>query len=195
VEFVLEGNVATLDGSLDRPLVTWGEELIAQPTEPAGQVYALAEPEVLPAALYVGDELLRRGSLAAVERADGARLDFTLPGADDLLGDDEGRPGALALVGDAIRIEGPDFTLTGNEIIFATAPAFNTPIRLITADYEYLDEATGTVVLARPSASPPRAAIEVVALAEALVGVVDGENRKFTLQHSPLVESDPNRRL
>ncbi|HZJ10347.1 MAG TPA: hypothetical protein VFD39_11675, partial [Trueperaceae bacterium] len=211
VEFALEGASVTLSEPLEEPLVTWGEELLpagsAAPAAatsggaPAGLVFSLPDPGALPPAIYRGDSLLQRGSVDAVERADGVRVRFTVPGASRLVDaapeDEAGssRPPAVTLVGDAVLLEGTGFEIDGNELVFASAPTFNTPIRLITGDYQYADVASGTVVLATPSEEPPRAAVEVVALAEALVGDVDGSNRRFTLQHTPLVESDSARRI
>lgn len=184
---------------------------VAQSPDTAARVFTLpdglTEAGRLPAALYRGDALLRRGSVAAVERADGVRVRFTVPGASQLTAAEESegpgaagtgastRPPAVALVAAAVLLEGTGFEQDGNELVFAAAPAFNAPIRLITADYEYADEAAGVVVLAEPSQAAPRAALEVVALAEGLVGEVDGDNRVFTLQHAPLVETDATRRI
>lgn len=208
VDFTLDDRVVTLAQPLSQPLVEWGEELVPAPADGSDRVFTLADPTQRPAGLYLGDTLLERGSLAAVERADGVRLDFTVPGSGALLAEEsapESEPSAtdsgaepsaaVALVGSDILLEGPDFELLGNEVVFTSPPAFNTPIRLITGDYEYLDEASGTVVLAAPSGLAPRPAARAVTLAEALVGTVDGENRTFTLRHAPLVESDPTRRL
>lgn len=183
----VSGLVVTLEQPLQVPLITWGEEL--EPSEGSDRVFTVPDPERLPRALYLGDRLLVRGSLPALERADGARVDFTVPGVAAL--DDT----TVALVGETVLLEGQDFEVHGNEVLFDSPPAFNTPIRLIAGDYEYASEATGTVVLARPSGVAPRAAIAVVALAEGLLGEVDGENRVFSLQHAPLVESDQTRRI
>src|SRR5690606_17291144 len=149
----------------------WGADLLPVEAGDGGRVFALADPAERPAGLYLGETLLERGSLDAVERADGVRVDFTVPGASD------GEAAAVALVGSAILLEGQDFEISGNELVFNDPPAFNTPIRIINGDYQYLDAESGTVVLARPSEIPPRAATRAVTLAEALVGDVDGENR------------------
>ena len=192
VEFEIDDRLATLSEPLTRPLVTWGDDLLPVAEAAGGRVFALPDASELPAGLYLGETLLERGSLDAVERADGVRVDFTVPGVGEI---DTIDTAAVALVGSAILLEGTDFEIDGNEVVFSNPPPFNTPIRLINGDYQYLDPETGTVVMARPSEIPPRAASQAVTLAEALVGEVDGENRTFTLQHAPLVESDPARRI
>src|SRR5690606_37046787 len=83
----------------------------------------------------------------------------------------------------------------GDTVLFDAAPAFNTPISVVTGDYELLDEAAGTLVLreAAPAGADLRVAESYVALAEGLVGAVDGENRTFKLQLAPLLETDAAR--
>jgi len=99
------------------------------------------------------------------------------------------------IVAGAVLAEGAGFEAEGNKVTLTNAPPFNAGVRRMTRDYAVLDGAAGTIALAEPSATAPRAAADALALAELLVGAVDGENRTFHLQHTPLVESDPARRL
>lgn len=216
VAYDLDGTEATLAEPLAEPLVDWGEPLVlggAASSAPAGtdadgesappgsRVFSLSVPPQdgsLPAAIYLGDSLLRRGSLAALERADGVSLRFTVPGTSDYFAAapaDSAREPAVALVATEILLEGEGFEIAGDELLFASPPPFNAPIRLITGDYEYADTAAGVVVLATPATTAPRAAVEVVGLAERLEGEVDGANRVFTLGHAPVLETDASRRI
>lgn len=137
--------------------------------------------------LYLGDTLLVRQSYAAIERADGASARFTFPpGAQD---DDP------VIVNGALLLPGTDFTVDGDAIELAQVPPFNATIARLTGDYEVLDPATGLIALHSASATQPRIAEGVVALAETLVGPVDGTNRTFTLRHVPLLETDAGRRI
>ncbi len=188
----LEAGSVVLGAPLAAPPVELGPELTPVPDAGAGgRVAALPGPEHAAAPLYEGGALLRRGSAAALERADGARRDFTVPGAD------RRRDGpAVALVGEGALLEGEGFELDGDTLRFDVPPAFNAPVSLLTGDYQLLVDGDA-VVLHEPLAagSELRVAISHVALAEGLLGVVDGENREFRLQHAPLLETDPGRLL
>ncbi len=192
----LEDGVAVLEAPLGGPAVTLGPGL--EPVEDAGsaalagRVYALPDAGWAGAPIYLDGALLRRGSEPAVERADGVRRDFTVPGAGRV---DDGSP-AVAIVSGAALVEGEGFARDGDAVVFDAPPAFNAPVSLVTGDYEYLGEA-GTLVLRRPAPAGAelRAATSYVALAEGLAGAVDGENREFRLRSAPVVESDPTRSI
>jgi len=138
----------------------------------------------LGAPLYLGGRLLAEGSVEADERADGVRTTFRFPAA-----------AGPVLVGDALLVEGEDFHADGEVVELASAPTFNVSVRRVTGDYAVVDAASETIALVDASTEAPRAAASVVALAERLVGEVDGVNRTFRLQHTPLVDTDPARRL
>lgn len=192
----VEGTEAVLPAPLPGPAVRLGPA--AGPVEGpdpdlSGRVYALPDATPPGAPLYLDGSLLVRGSLSATERADGVRTSFTVPGLADAVA---GSPdAAVAIVGDAPVVEGAGFERAGDVVTFARAPAFNAPVRLITGDYASLDEDAGTIVLAEPAEDAPRIALEHVAVVEGLTGAYDGENRDFRLQHVPLLERDPGRRL
>src|SRR5690606_29467627 len=119
--------------------------------------------------LYLGGRLLEAGVVDAAERADGVTVAFTFP-----LGE------GPVLVGERLVLEGAGFEADGQRVTLAAPPPFNAPVRRLTADYAVVDAASGTVALAQPSPVPPRAA-SGLALAELLVGAVDGVNRTFEL--------------
>lgn len=169
---------------LDGPLLTWGEALEGPLDVAGGHLFRFADPAALGAPLYLGGRLLAEGSVQADERADGVRTTFRFPAA-----------AGPVLVGDALLAEGEDFRGDGEVVELATAPSFNVTVRRVTGDYAVVDAASGTIALVDPSSEAPRAAASVVALAERLVGEVDGVNRTFRLQHTPLVDTDPARRL
>ncbi len=191
----IDGTEAVLPAPLSGPAARLGASLepVAGPTDMSGRVYALPESAPPGAPLYLDGSLLVSGSLSATERADGARVRFTVPGLADALADQTDT--AVAVVGAAAVLEGSGFEREGDIVAFASAPAFNAPVRLITGDYAPLDEAAGTIVLASPTSEAPRVAMEHVAVVEGLTGTYDGENRDFRLQHVPLLERDPGRRL
>jgi NitT/TauT family transport system permease protein len=176
--------VATLGG----PLLTWGASfegpLDAAGVGAAGHLFRFLDPADLGAPLYLGGRLLAEGSVESDERADGVRTSFRFPAAT-----------GPVLVGDALLVEGEDFVGDGEVVELTTPPTFNVRVRRVTGDYAVVDAASGTIALVGASAEAPRAAASVVALAERLVGEVDGVNRTFRLQHTPLVDTDPARRL
>lgn len=192
----VEEGAAVLPTPLEGPAVRLGASLgpLAPPAGSTGlarRLFALPEGAPASATVYLDGRLLRRGSSPAVERADGQRRDFTVPGAGRRAGDSP----AVALVGGTALLEGEGFARDGDTVLFDAAPAFNTPISVVTGDYELLDEAAGTLVLreAAPAGADLRVAESYVALAEGLVGAVDGENRTFKLQLAPLLETDAAR--
>lgn len=192
----LEGQEAVLPTPLGAPAAELGAPLDPVETsdpELSGRLYAAPGGEPLEVPIYLGATVLRPGVAHAVERADGVRRSFTIPGAAEALADSEGP--AIAIVGDVAVLEGTGFERDGDAIEFATAPAFNAPVRIVTGDYGLLVEGGGSVVLAAPATAAPRMAVSHVALAEGLTGESDGANREFQLQHAPLVERDPARRL
>lgn len=196
---MLEGDVV-LTGAIDRPLVVPGSflegpldvqsgagHLFRTPdvAAPAGDIAAGALPAEL--TLYLGNALLSRQSYAAIERADGASTRFTFP------------PGAEAddpvIVNGRLLLPGTGFVVDGDAVDLAERPPFNASILRLTGDYEVLDADGGVVALRTASDAPPRVAEGVVALAEALIGRIDGTNRVFNLLHVPLVETDAGRRI
>ncbi|HZW27762.1 MAG TPA: ABC transporter permease subunit [Trueperaceae bacterium] len=192
----LEDGAAVLSAPLEGPAVTLGarlEPLAAPAGSPglAGRLHALPAGATAGAPLYLDGALLRRGSVAAVERADGVRREFTVPGA----GRRDGDLPAVALVAGEAVLEGEGFALDGDTLLLDAPPAFNAPVSLVTGDYEYLDPAAGTLVVraAVPAGAELRVAGSHVALVEGLVGPVDGENRTFRLQSTPVLETDPAR--
>ena len=194
----LADGAAVLPSPLAGPAAELGPPLAPLPAPAgspglAGRLHRLPDAGLVGAPLYRDGRLLRRGSAPALERADGALRDFTVPGAGRRSGDAP----AVAVVAGAALLEGEGFELEGDTLVFDAPPAFNAPVSLLTADYEVLDPAAGTVVLRDPlpPGSALRAARSHVALAEGLVGAVDGENRTFTLQHVPVLETDPARVL
>ncbi|HEX7040636.1 MAG TPA: ABC transporter permease subunit [Trueperaceae bacterium] len=193
----LEGGAAVLTSPLDGPAVRLGPRLepVGSAGSPGleGRVHALPGGASAGAPLYLDGALLRRGSAPAVERADGVRRDFTVPGAGRLVGEGP----AVAIVAGAPLVEGAGFALEGDSLVFDAPPSFNAPVSVVTGDYEYLDAAAGTLVLREPAPAGAelRAAASYVAVAEGLVGAVDGENRTFRLQSAPVVESDQARAI
>jgi len=186
--FGFDGGELVLEGAVAGPLLTWGAELAGPLDEglapgAAGHLFRFADPAEAGRPLYLGGRLLEAGVVDAAERADGVTVAFTFP-----LGE------GPVLVGERLVLEGAGFEADGQRVTLAAPPPFNAPVRRLTADYAVVDAASGTVALAQPSPVPPRAA-SGLALAELLVGAVDGVNRTFELQHVPLVENDPARRL
>lgn len=173
-----------LEGPLDAGSTSGesGGHLFRFPTTGDAAVDAGAE-----LTLYLGTRLLSRQSFAALERADGASNRFTFPAVTE--------PSDPVIVNGRLLLEGVDFEASGDSVELASVPPFNATILRLTGDYEVLDAATGVVALRSPSSEAPRIATGVVALAETLVGTVDGSNRVFHLRHSPLVETDSARRI
>lgn len=186
VGFQLQDGAVALQADVAGPLIAWGDYLEG-PLDAAGHLFRLvapAAPDAGPPSLYLGGRLLTPGVVQAAERADGVSRQFSFAvGAGPLL------------VGDRLLLEGPDFTEERGHVTLQQAPGFNVPVRRISGDYAVMDAAAGTIALAQPSAQAPRQAERVLALAELLLGAVDGQNRTFHLQHAPLVENDPARRL
>lgn len=197
--FSLENDAVVIVTAIAGPLLTWRGPLSgpldrrtgteppgAEPTTPAlpGHLFRFEDPTDVGSPLYLDGRLLEAGSVAAAERADGVNREFTFP-----LGD------GPVLVNSELLVEGGGFEADGAKVVFDSAPPFNAQVRRITRDYAIADTRTGTVALAVASATPPQAAAAVLSLAELLVGAVDGVNRTFQLQHAPLVENDPARRL
>ena len=189
-----EGAEVVLPRALGAPAAELGAPL--EPVETsdpslAGRLFVAPDGGAVDAPLYLSGRVLRPGVVSAVERADGVRRDFTVPGAAEALTDAE-RP-AVAIVGDVPLLEGSGFERDGDTVSFDAAPAFNAPVRIVTGDYGQV--ADGGVVLASPATAAPRMSASFVALAEGLTGESDGSNREFNLQHTPLVDRDPARRL
>ena len=178
-----DGDTVRLERPLPQPAVTLGPPLQG-PLDGAGLVYRLPDGAEPGTPLYGGDTLLRPGAAEARERADGRVTLFTF--------DVDVGP---VLVGGEVAQEGRDVTSEGSSVRFASPPPFNAEVRRVTGDYAVLDAGAGTVALARPTASAPRAARGAVRLAERLAGEVDGSNRVFGLAHAPVVESDAGRRV
>ncbi|MBX3140448.1 MAG: ABC transporter permease subunit [Trueperaceae bacterium] len=202
----LEDGAARLRDAVAGPLLEWGEALtgpldarspglgVADPSADAatgarasegvaGHVFAL--PAGGWEALYLGDRLLVPGADDAIERPDGVLAAFTFPEAET----------GPVLVNGQLLLEGEGFEANGRRIELRSPAPFNASVRRVSGDYAVLDAAAGTIALAEASAEPPRAATATLAVVERLVGEVDGVNRVFHLQHAPLVESDPGRRI
>lgn len=185
VSFTLDGGDIVFAPRTLPALLAWGEEL--QPVADVQgdrRLFRFGDPELaVSSVVYLGDRLLRPGAVLANERADGVRTTFTFP-VDT---------GPVAV---GARLLGEDeFSADGAQVTFATPPAFNAAVRRVTGDYVVLDAAVGTIGLVEAADQAPRAASGVLSLAERLVGPIDGNNRTFSLQHAPLIETDPGRRL
>ncbi len=203
----LEDGAARLRDALAGPLLEWGEALTGPlDTRPSGDVdasppgspaaagaaasngaagHVFALPASAWEALYLGGRLLVAGAEEASERADGVLTAFTFPEA-------EAGP---VLVNGQLLLEGEGFEADGRRVELRSPAPFNARVRRVSGDYAVLDAAAGTIALAEASAEAPRAATATLAAVERLVGEVDGVNRVFHLQHAPLVESDPDRRI
>lgn len=181
--FGLEDGVAVLHSAIAGPLFAWGAELTGPLA--AGHVYVLPEGTDPAAAIYLAGRLLLPGATEAVERPDGVQTTFTFPDEAD----------GPVIVGQAVLLEGDGFVADGHQVTLSAPAPFNSVVRRVSGDYAVVDPASGSVVLAVASSAAPRAAAASLALAELLVGEVDGANRKFQLQHAPLVESDAQRRI
>lgn len=168
------GETVTLEGESDSPLVTWG----APPTPVSATVYRLGElPD--PLTLYVGEALAVEGAVSAAQPPDGVRQDFTFADAE----------GPVLLDAEVLE-EGSDYALDGTTVTLTEPPPFGSDLRRISGDYAVLDTNEGTVVFAAPPGEV-RVATSVVRLAEVLAGETNGENRRFTLEHPRVVETDP----
>lgn len=192
IDFTLAGDDVVFDARALAPLLTWTAPLEGPLPDTGGRVFRLprsaapgeaAGTSLSQPALYAGGRLLRQGAVPSVERADGVRVTFSFA-ADS---------GPVAVAGRLLSPE--EFTASGVEVTLGRAPPFNAEVVRVTGDYVVLDLAAGLVALVEPSAEPPLAAASVISLAERLIGPVDGVNRRFTLQHAPLIESDPGRRV
>lgn len=180
--FSLDEGGLVLSSPVEGELLTWGD-LLEGPLD-AGHLFRFRDPALVSSPIYLNGDLLEAGTVESLERADGVNATFTFP-----LGS-----GPVIVAGELL-LEGEGFEADGAKVTLDRAPSFNASVRRMTRDYAVLDAATGVIALAQPSAAPPRAAASTLALAELLVGSVDGSNRTFHLQHTPLVENDPARRL
>ena len=181
-DFSLDDEGLVLDSDVEGALLTWGDQLEGPLDD--GYVFRFPDPADVTQPIYLDGQLLEAGAVDSVERADGVSLTYSFA-----LGD------GPVIVDGEVLVEGEGYQAEGTRVILERAPPFNASVRRITRDYAVLDAATGTIALAEPSAVAPRAATSALALAERLVGAVDGVNRTFHLQHTPLVENDPARRL
>ena len=189
---MVEGDVALID-ALDMQLLVSGPLLEGPLDLRTGPGHLFRLPASAAGAgsegltLYLGDSLLSRQSYPAIERADGASTRFTFP------------PGAAAddpvIVNGRLLLPGSDFAVDGDTVDLVERPPFNATILRLTGDYEVLDQADGLIALHTATDRQPRVALAVLALAETLVGPVDGTNRVFNLRHVPLLETDPGRRI
>ncbi len=162
------------------PLLRWDAAPLT-PVEGSGS--RLFQVPAVDSVLYLGDRLLRPGAVASLERADGVRTTFTFPA--------EHGPVAVGS-----RLLGEDeLSADGAEVTLLAPPPFNANVQRVTGDYIVLDAAAGIVGLVESAPQAPRSATGVLSLAERLTGDIDGVNRRFTLQHAPLIETDPGRRL
>ncbi len=172
-----------LEDALPGPLLEWGSALT--PAGGGGLIYRLPEGASVEQALYLNGRLLLPGVSLAVERPDGVLNSFTFPDAES----------GPVLVNDKVLLEGEGFEAEGKHVTLDAPAPFNAVVSRVNGDYAPVDPATGTIVLAEPSGVAPRVADRQLSLGELLVGAVDGSNRVFQLQHVPLVESDPERRI
>ncbi|HET8984750.1 MAG TPA: ABC transporter permease subunit [Trueperaceae bacterium] len=194
-DFAMDDGDVVLDGAVAGPLVVPGA-FLEGPLEVqsgAGHLFRVpaaaesATATVADLSLYLGTTLLGRQSYPAIERADGVNTRFSFP------------PGAAeddpVIVDGRLLMPVTDFSADGDTVDLAERPPFNATILRLTGDYEVVDAAAGVIALRVASDSPPRVADGVLALAETLVGPIDGVNRVFNLRHVPLVETDAGRRI
>ncbi len=176
-----------LEDALPLPLVEFGAALERLSSTSAGdaQLFRLPEGADLAQPLYLRSRLLQAGTAAAVERADGQRTQFHFEDNGD----------GPVLVGASLMLEGVDQETSGRSVTFASAPPFNAEVRRITGDYAVVDVTDRTIALAQATVDTPRTANASVRLAERLEGAVDGTNRVFRTQHTPLIETDRARRM
>lgn len=191
--FTLDDGEVSLSSDVPGALLTWGDTLLGpldvaddQQTAAgaAGRLFRFPQPEQINQPLYLNGRLLQSRVVESAERADGVTRSFTFA-----------LPEGAVMVGEQLLTEDVDYVSHGLEVELERAPPFNARVRRITGDYAVVDASTGLIALVEPSSVAPRAARQVLSLAETLVGAVDGVNRTFSLQHAPLVETDADRRL
>ena len=139
-----------------------------------------------PLALYAGDRWLRAGTTTATEPPDGQRTTFRF-GAE---------AGPILL--DGVPLDpGEDYTATGESVTFAVPPAFGSDVVRVSGDYAILDASTGTILIAAEvqSGATVRLGMDALRLAERLSGAADGENRRFRLSRTPVVDNDRDRTI
>ncbi len=191
--FALDDGEVRLTGAVPGPLLSWGDTLLgpldvaeAQGASAgaAGHLFRFPDVNQFGQPLYLDGRLLQGRAVESAERADGVTRTFTFA-----------LPEGAVMAGDELLTEGEDYVSHGLEVELTRAPPFNAKVRRIAGDYAVVDAASGLIALVEPSSVAPRSAAQALSLAEILVGAVDGVNRTFRLQHTPLVETDANRRL
>lgn len=180
LSFRVDGGEVVFDTTTLPPLLRWDPEPLAA-VDDSGRVFQL--PEGAGGVIYVGTGVLRSSAVTSLERADGVRTEFSFPA--------EHGP---VVVGNRLLAD-DEFSADGAEVTLLAPPAFNVNVQRVTGDYIVLDAAAGIVGLVQVPEQAPRSASGVISLAERLTGAIDGTNRRFTLQHAPLIETDAGRRL
>jgi NitT/TauT family transport system permease protein len=178
--YAQEGQTVRLAGEPPEGLVLWERTL----TPLSSTVYSFGEaiPEGNAQAVYVGTRLAIEGSVPARELADGQRVQFSFRVSDGPI-----------IVDDSYLVEGEDYIAQEHSVTLARAPAFGSTVRRVSGDYAVLNPNEGTILFAEAPDGEVRAAERVVRLAEVLSGEVDGENRRFGLEHGRVVETDRDR--
>jgi NitT/TauT family transport system permease protein len=186
--------VAQLESMAEAPLVALGEPwastspgVIVRPdaaaaTGASGPPTPLAE---IVQVLYDGPRRLVPGAVAARERPDGQRVDFTFPAGAD---------GPVLVDGERLA-EGSGFRSEAAGVTLDRPAPFGSSVRRMTGDAAVLDATRGTVALADARHDAVRAAVSVVRLAERLDGPSDGTNRRFRAARERLLDIDPARVL
>lgn len=170
--YTVSGETVTLE--TPTPVVTWGETLTIQ----SETVYGSSDDLLEPLYLYVNDTLAAGGVTEAEQTPDDVTTTFTFSDATGPI-----------LLDDEILAEGTGYTVQGDTVVFPEAPSFGSDLRRIAGDYGLLDD--DTVVFTAPPEGEARVAESVVQLAERLTGEADGQNARFTLAQTPVVETEP----
>ena len=154
-------------------VVTWGETL-----EPLSETVLTSSTDLPdPLYIYVGGALAVSNATPAAETPDDVQTSFTFDEATGPI-----------LLDDEVLAE-DTYTVQGNTVTFAEAPGFGSDLRRVSGDYGVLDDET--VVFTTPPEGDVRVAESVLQLAERLAGEADGQNRRFTLAQTPVVETEP----
>lgn len=147
---------------------------------------ALPESVVGPLALYADGRWLVEGTVVSREPPDGRRETFSFSATS-----------GPVLVDGVIQEEGVDVTSAGELVTFSVPPPFASDVVRVSGDYTVLDAAAGRILLATdvPADASVRLGTGALRLAERLVGEIDGENRRFRLARTPVVENDREREI
>ena len=173
-----EGERVHLGSPPPEGLVRWGKTL--QPLSPTLYSFGKAGADV-DRAVYIGDTLAREGAVGAREVPDGQRARFSF-----------GDAGGPILLDDEV-VDENEYTLSGDDIVFASPPSFGSDLRRVSGDYAVLDADAGEIVFAEPPRAEVRVAESVVRLAEVLEGETDGTNRRFRFERDNVFVNDEER--